>query len=75
MKGFIKRLLKVLLFIIGGILTIIYLFVWFCGLAVIFVIALPVYLFFDKGIIWWYMEKIDLTIALMCDIEEKIDSL
>lgn len=75
MKGFIKRLLKVLMFIIGTMLTIIYWLVWFWGCAVIFVIALPIYLFFDKSILWWYMEKIDLTIALMCDIENKIDSL
>ena len=75
MKGFIKRLLKVLMFIIGTILTIIYWLVWFWGCAVILVIALPIYLFFDKSILWWYMEKIELTIELMCDIENKIDSL
>lgn len=63
------------MFIIGTIFTIIYLFVWFWGAVVIFVIALPVYLFFDKNIILWCMEKIDLTIVLMCDIEDKIDSL
>lgn len=75
MKGFIKRLLKVLLFIIGIILTIIYWLVWYLGLAVIFVIAIPVYLFFDKGILFWYIEKIELPMALMYDIENKIDSL
>lgn len=75
MKGFIKRLLKVLMLIIGTILTAIYWFVWFLGWVVILVIALPIYLFFDKNILDWYMEKIELTIDLICKIEDKIDSL
>lgn len=75
MKGFIKRLLKVLLFIIGIILTIIYWLVWSLVGAVILVIELPVYLFFDKEILFWYLEKMDLTIDLMYNIENKIDSL
>ena len=75
MKGFIKRLLKVLLYIIGAILTIIYWFVWFFGWGIILVIVLPVYLFFGKDILSWYIEKIELSVVLLCDIEDKIDSL
>ena len=75
MKGFIKRLLKVLLYIIGAILTIIYWFVWFFGWGIILVIALPVYLFFGKNILSWYIEKMELSVVLLCDIEDKIDSL
>lgn len=75
MKGFIKRLLKVLLFIIGIILTILYWLVWCLGGTVVLVIALPVYLFFNKDIHFWYIEKIELPMDLICKIEDKIDSL
>lgn len=75
MKGFIKRLLKVFLLIIGTILTIIYWLVWCLGGVVIFAIALLVYLFFNKNIHFWYIEKIELPMDLMCKIEDKIDSL
>lgn len=75
MKGFIKRLLKVLLYIIGIILTIIYWLVWSLGWVVVLVIELPVYLFFNKDIIFWYIEKGELTMDLICKIEDKIDSL
>lgn len=75
MKGFIKRLLKVLLYIIGIILTIIYWLVWSLGGVVVLVIELTVYLFFNKDIIFWYIEKGELTMDLICKIEDKIDSL
>lgn len=75
MKVIIKRLLKVINFIITALLWVLWGIIWLLLSVIVGVVAFCVYMATGKDIMEWWFDKMDIIVNLSIKIDDKIGLL